>query len=93
MALPGTPGGVVGGDTSNKGNAISTAWLNRVFENWRDPPDPLPRFKVWSDQKLTRLTITTDSDSAARLTTAGGALELDIQDSVMGSHPVMLAVR
>ena len=37
------------------------------------------------------MTTTTDLDMAARLTTAdGGVLEIDIQDSAMGSHPVGL---
>src|SRR5258707_10132735 len=40
-----------GRDTGNKGNAISTAWLNRVLELWKEPPDPLPRFKVWKDSQ------------------------------------------
>ena len=52
-------------------------------------PTPFPDLRFGVTQKLTRLTITTDSDSAARLTTAdGGVLEMNIQDSVTGSHPI-----
>jgi len=52
-------------------------------------PTPFPDLRFGVIQKLTRLTITTDSDSAAQLMTAdGGILEMDIQDSIMGSHPV-----